>query len=1470
MPHINRIRVNNVKYNFGTQYYDDFLMRFSGKNTIYDLANGGGKSVLMLLLLQNLIPNCTLDEKQPIEKLFRTNNGSKTIHSLIEWRLSDCDVKENYKYMLTGFCARKAKDDSLLDEEEHKDTAGIEYFNYCIFYREFNDNDIKNLPLSNGNERITYNGLKTYLRELSKKDLSLKIYIFERKGEYQRFIANYGLYESEWEIIRGINKTEGHVRTYFETNYKTTRKVVEDLLIEEIIQKSFNIRTYSEGSEDVMAKTLIDIKDKLLELSKRKDEIVSLDREIEMIESFIGRVQSVKEMYYGKDDLSNEIIKGYYTVKKAINDNETKRNGVLNHIESLKRDEEFCVKQIETVKVQKDINDREKLLDRLELAKGKLADITDKYEKEKENLTIRECINDYCDYLYYKKERDELQALVDNILRDKSDIVDELHILASTKMQRNKAEIVRLSGEIEKEQKIIDMEESMIGTTMSELDDLKKEEAVNEYLVKDYNERSEKLREEINTLKSSYDDVIGFDIERYRQEQKKKVEELAIEQECLSKEISDISEKLSDKKREEEEIAIKENDNDNALTDNILLREKLSDIKQKAQKLMEIYGESDIKKLFTTINQKYQSLSKEIADNKAELAELTTYYEELSKGCPVKKTEVLLNVYDYIVRYHGKVAVLGEDFIQAVSVNERKEILEKNPLIPYGIIIKENYHTILADSRISELTDGEYAVPLIRYESIKNKDYPIDSSNLSFAMEDINIFCDDDMIAAKALKVKEQISSITFKIDTYDESLALLRDDSAFAGEFTDVYFDRIEEADMVYENLKLERKSIEGLKEGCVEKINEYSEQLEKLNNKNEQIIVKLSEETEKLEVINKIADISFELSKVNKECDRCEINLSSIKQKSVNIEARLEASKNQLEERKHHVQLMKKNINQIKEIFDNEYKQYFREDITDISDLDDDTLQTRFMGLKKAMESENVDVKDKVKLISNYDIAMEKSLQAIDYNGIFVDDIKKIYESTLTDRESNEKLKELKKNLDLINKEKDIISEEVTKLGKAMNRLEGSIDYGKSSIEEKYGTFEEIVIESGDFDSFILAKSEEMKQNEIKIKELTESIRDFERSSNRFAILERDIEKIVSAQGINIGNSEQLFESVLNIEEKISNIVEKYDKFLKEMYDKKEEFEKEKRMLTDLFMKMGADKLADEIDRNVVMPSGVANSDELITALSEINECIALEKDRIIKSIDDMEKIKASFENQCIQTCINIKTELDRLPKLSKIFMDNETISIIDLNIPYVKEEEYKINMENYIDEIVKTVDNIRSDEDKVKYIKTQLSFKKLFQVIVKDMNAIKLTLYKRERIKEQSRYLKYEEAVGSTGQSQGIYIQFLIAIINYITNINKRASDGPLLRKVIFIDNPFGAAKDVYIWEPIFKLLKTNNVQLIVPCRGATPAITGRFDVNYILGQKLVDGRQQTVVVDYVSNVDNEQMDYTTLSYEQASLF
>ena len=66
----------------------------------------------------------------------------------------------------------------------------------------------------------------------------------------------------------------------------------------------------------------------------------------------------------------------------------------------------------------------------------------------------------------------------------------------------------------------------------------------------------------------------------------------------------------------------------------------------------------------------------------------------------------------------------------------------------------------------------------------------------------------------------------------------------------------------------------------------------------------------------------------------------------------------------------------------------------------------------------------------------------------------------------------------------------------------------------------------------------------------------------------------------------------------------------------------------------------------------------------------------------------------------------------------------------------------------------------------------------------------------------------------------------------------------------------------------MLKTNHVQLVVPARGVTPAITKMFDVNYVLGQKMTDGRQQTVVADYRSQVDTGDMEYTPLEYHQGT--
>lgn len=1468
MPHINRVRVNNVKYNFGTQFYDDFLMRFSGKNTIYDLANGGGKSVLMLLLLQNLIPNCTLDEKQPIEKLFRTSGGSTTIHSLIEWKLSEAHIKDNYKYMLTGFCARKAKDAEQV--EETKDVSSIEYFNYVIFYRELNDNDIKNLPLSNGKERITYNGLKSYLRELEKTDLSLKVMVFERKGEYQRYISQYGLYESEWEIIRGINKTEGHVRTYFETNYKTTRKVVEDLLIEEIIQKSFKNRTVSEDADETMAKTLMDIKDKLLELTKRKEDILNFDRQIQVIEEFAKRVQSVKELYFGRDDLACEIIKCYYSIKKEIEQEEQIKEDLKQQIEISKEAYDNHRRKIDTAKLQKERLVKNEIEEKLLWMESEKEKLSKEYKELSEKLVLSESVNDYADYIYYKKERDELRTLVDNIMRDKGEVLTELHVLAANKANRDEAVRNTILSEIEKEEKIVEMEENLAKTLTEEEENYKKEQAVMDYLLSEAQNLAQQISKQINELKDQFDGIVSFDLGNQSQELHAKHEKLSMDKKSTDSELERVLNINNSLIKEKEQLSIKSGELDSAILANIEKREQLSGIADKYTKLTQVYRQKDAERLYDEMSLKYEEAVAMLNELKGDLKTSLEYEKALESGCPVISNGDIRKVYEYIIRYHGEVVVLGSSFIAALSLEQKKSALEKNPLLPFSIIVKSNYHTIMADTKLKEINEFGNAVPIIRFEAVKNGEYSVDSTNMSFIMCNEELFYEPEVINRQKLKLKEELSKLNFKIEQTEETIELLSEDRAFVKEYLNSYKLDIDLAYQEYEQQKQDKKLLDKDIDAINEKIAEYSSKEETLDvegNNREKEILAIEKD---IEVIDKLVSLSKELNQLTMKQDRIKANTKDARQKYDTLRARIKAEATQLSGRKEQIIFMKNKLEKAREIWDRDYKLYFVDGINGIVELTDEELEVRFMGLKGSIEGDSKDVADKRKLIENYDIAMEKSLQAIDYNGLFVEDIKKMYDLGSIHSCSKEELKGLKNTIDVAKKKVEEAEKKLWECKTKRDKMEGSIEHGQKAIEEKFGFYKELDLSQEELENYILSSSKEIAEYDQRLLKINEEIDVHTKKEQRLLILQRDIDKTITAAKISTGNEPILLDQSTNIEEKTGKVVEMYDKFLKEMYDKKDEYEKEKQMLVDILFKMGAVQLSDEMRINALMPNNVGEAENLINALGEITKCIALEKDRVGKSIEDMIKIKDNFENQCIQTCVNIKTELDRLSKLSKIFMDNETISIISLNIPYIKEEQYKMNMENYIDEIVDTADTLRGEADKIKYIKNQLSFKKLFSVIVTDMNAIKLNLYKRERIKEQSRYLKYEEAVGSTGQSQGIYIQFLIAIINYITSINSKSSEGFGLKKVIFIDNPFGAAKDIYIWEPIFKLLKTNNVQLIVPCRGATPAITGRFDVNYILGQKLIDGKQQTVVVDYCSNVDNEKMDYATLTYEQTALF
>ena len=1480
MPHINRIRVNNVKYNFGTQFYDDFLMRFSCKNTIYDLANGGGKSVLMLLLLQNLIPNCTLDDKQPVEKLFRTNEGSTTIHSMIEWSLGDIHIKDGFKYMLTGFCARKAKDQGEAEEnsENVKNGTAIEYFNYCVFYRNFNDNDIKNLPLTSNGERITYTGLKNYLKDLQKNDYNLEVKIFDRKGDYQRFIAEYGLYESEWEIIRGINKTEGHVRTYFETNYKTTRKVVEDLLIEEIIEKSFRNKYADDNNDGNLAETLLNIKDKLLELSEKKEEINNFDRQIEIIDGFSTRIASIRQLYSGIENAFTRLKKVCNSLENADIKNKKSLEEAIEERGHVIRDKNELSGKVETAKVLVDMKELERLEAELEKENENLVQADEEFQTFMERLNLLESGNYYLEYIQCRKEYDKLKLVMDNILKDNGTLLSGLKELVAVKKIADENRIQKLSEEIERETAISDKEKENLSVLEEENKFLDNSLAVAEYKAAAFETELEKINVKIADKKNKTSLLLPTDAGRLLSEEKENLSLLAAELEELKKKSENSNSVVLNQqlKLQEENYRLVSLEDKKAVIE--VNSNRLLNSAEKLSKLKQVYQAEDLDKLSDKIEKTYRRMVAGLNKAGQVIAAKEDEIKALELGKPVVESGELLEVLDYIKRYHSKDAVSGSQYLSELPEETRINMVKNNPVLAYGIIVMQNFLQAAMDKRIVESLANGHTIPIINGEIINDETVELISpDNMTFVTGGAEEFSKDKM-NVRITRLRNELDNLNKSYERKTESEQVVKEDYLFINHIlNNGISDEELSPEKALENLNGEiLRQLDVIKQLKAD-ISNSGQELGNVRDDIDRLQREKSEKEQEIQLLQDITELLVEYAQAESEYKEEKDNADNIRKELSDGKRRYEALDNMSKQRFARIHSMEEEMYEINRLWNEKFASYFdeytyRELLRNNRQqkLINEDLDTKLMALLESLKKDNSAVADKEKLLGNYQISMQRNMQHIDYMGVDVNVLKNMYENNELVITSSKELADIKQHSNTFKETKKRIRKSIQEMRSVRDKLQGKITHAISIITDKYGEFDKDSIKNEEINTFLNENGRILSSLEERFEKLASSIKSMENKAINLSVLKRDVIRLMTKSGIKPDINAGIFDEDTDIEQECRKVSEQLDGFIDEKYKRAEEFEREMSLLNETLKKLNAHELASEIRMNVSMPSDLSETEELINMLKELNEYIGLEKQRVLKGLEDMQVIKDNFENQCIQSCANIKTELDRLSKLSRITMEDETISVINLKVPYVKEDTYKDRMSEYIDRVAKGADSFEKTGDKLKYIRNNLCWKKMFAVIVTDMNAIKLKLYKRERIADQSRYLPYEEAVGSTGQSQGIYIQFLISIINYISSINSRNADVSRLKKVIFIDNPFGAAKDVYIWEPIFKLLKTNNVQLVVPARGATPAISGRFDVNYVLGQKMCNGRQQTVVVDYFSNVNNDELDYTTLSYEQTALF
>ena len=281
MPRLSRIRIHNIHFDSGGQsrYFHDTIFAPRGNNSLLLLSNGGGKTLLLHLVAQVVLPNIKLQERRLNMLLVKEKF---TGHVLVEWLL-DGDVP---RFLLTGFCFAESLGSAKRD---------MDYFNYMYEYPGKGSWDIESIPLVDHEGRnLNFKQLNDVLR-----DSPVAVYHSYRRGEYQGKLKTYNIDPREWDHVLRINNSEGGVEEFFEGCSKT-RTLMNNLLvpmIDEVLERNEQRDTLQDAFRKVarQAIELPELKvqsDALGELSQRIPGILSA---FEAVDSALKHKQQLNE-----------------------------------------------------------------------------------------------------------------------------------------------------------------------------------------------------------------------------------------------------------------------------------------------------------------------------------------------------------------------------------------------------------------------------------------------------------------------------------------------------------------------------------------------------------------------------------------------------------------------------------------------------------------------------------------------------------------------------------------------------------------------------------------------------------------------------------------------------------------------------------------------------------------------------------------------------------------------------------------------------------------------------------------------------------------------------------------------------------------------------------------------------------------------------------------------------------------------
>lgn len=230
MSRINRLRIINLKYNHDSMQISDELFDLNGQSTLLTLRNGGGKSVLVQMMMAPFVHRRYRDLKdRPFASYFTTARPS---FILVEWKLDG-----GGGYVLTGMMVRR--------NPEPEASGELDITNFITEYQDPDNLDIKSIPITEKGPRGLL--VKGYVqcRQMFdgwKKEAGMPFFSYDmnqppQARQYFEKLAEYDIFYREWEtIIHKVNLEESGLSNLF-ADCKNEAGLVEKWFLDAVEKK---------------------------------------------------------------------------------------------------------------------------------------------------------------------------------------------------------------------------------------------------------------------------------------------------------------------------------------------------------------------------------------------------------------------------------------------------------------------------------------------------------------------------------------------------------------------------------------------------------------------------------------------------------------------------------------------------------------------------------------------------------------------------------------------------------------------------------------------------------------------------------------------------------------------------------------------------------------------------------------------------------------------------------------------------------------------------------------------------------------------------------------------------------------------------------------------------------------------------------------------------------------------------------